>query len=227
MPISSFSQSQPDVKKICELGVGGSMYLQFSDKLKTKVMGHIDTYFTVKDGLLEEFDDYETGLSEKEREAIRLQDHKQKSKLKKESQEGKYNADFFCKREIDDKNMQEEMSDELQYLLSDLSQMNSYKKLTFARCLKSKNPISFVAELIDIPTKHIRDYKMLTREIKERLGEVFDNKNICNIDISAKTFINFSMPEKTKKNEILKNCKSIIELNFVVSQRLNNCRPRT
>jgi hypothetical protein len=227
MPISSFSQSKPDVKKICELGVGGSMYLQFSDKLKAKFLGHIDTYFAIKDGLLEEFDDYETGLSEKEREAISLQDYKQKSKLKKESQEGKYNADFFCKREIDDENMQKEMSDELQSLLSDLSHMNSYKNLTFATCIQSENPINFVAKLIDIPSKHIRDYKMLTREIKERLGEAFDNKNICNIDSSAKTFINFSMPKKIKKNEALKSCKSIIELNLVVFQRLNNCRPRT
>ena len=56
MPVSSFSQTKSETKKICELGIAGRFYLKFSSKIRSRVGGHIDGYFGYKENEIDNFD---------------------------------------------------------------------------------------------------------------------------------------------------------------------------
>ena len=104
--------------------------------------------------------------------------------MKNSARKRLYDANIYCirKNNLEDKEINEDRDDELSALLNDQHNMLKYKNRLLKDCLKSKTPILFVAQRLEIPKKHIRDFKMLMVEMKERFQEEFEVDQICNID---------------------------------------------
>jgi hypothetical protein len=227
IPIYSFSQGKSDTKKICELGISAKDYLIFSSKLKMKMAGLADGYFAYKDGQLDDFEGFPSDLEVKKIEALKVKLYKSKESTLKAISKRNYKEDFFCAINIKDKELSREITHSTSDLVSELPHLINYKNRNIIKCLKSVNPISFVANELDIPSKHIRDYKMLKREIIERFGKEFKNEKICNIESIALDYASFVAPEESTKEKNKQICKYIINYEYDIQKKLHNCSPKT
>lgn len=234
MPASSFSQSKSETKKICELGIGGRFYLKFSSKIKSRVGGHIDGYFGYKENEIENFDvGVEFNLKEHQKEALFEKLRKRKKKMRQAFLSRDYDANFHCISTTNDKDFKEDEQADRYSEISDMHYMLEHKDLVFKKCLSSKDPLSFVAKDLEIPKKHIRDYKMLLVEMTERFTDELENKNICNIQSAAGLFSTFSIAENqeviedqnAKENQ--ETCKNAIIFETTIQKKLKSCKPRT
>jgi hypothetical protein len=225
VPTLSFSQSESN-KKICELGVGGYMYLKFSEKLKVKVLGNLDGHFANREGQLYNINsDHGDNIHIKAKlKSLRLKYLKQKNKFKKEYLKKNYkNQDLYCKRYTKG-DLFEDSNFDLKAELDDIATFHSKKQNVYNACLKSKKPMNYIADLLNEPTNIARDYNMLSKEIKDRFIQKFKNEKVCNIDIIIKDFLSFSMPKSTKISEVEKNCNTLLDLDLNLRIKLNSCK---
>jgi len=235
MPVSSFSQNKSETKKICELGIGGRFYLKFSSKIKSRVGGQIDGYFGYKENEVENFDvGVEFNLTEQQKETLFEKLSKRKKKMRQSFLSRDYDVDFHCiSNNTNDKDINEDEQANRASEMSDMHSMLEHKNLVFKKCLSSKDPLNFVARDLEIPKKHIRDYKMLLIEMTERFKDELESKNICNIQSATGLFSTFSIAknqeviEDQKIKEIPKTCKNTISFEKTIQKKLKNCEPRT